>query len=185
MAFEEIFRRFPNNKNELANALSQAGLHCVGCSAATWETLEAGMASHGMSDRQIDEMVAQLNQIIVSTHDESTITLTELAAQKFCDLLVKEKKEGWSLRVGIHATSCCGYEYFLDYSANAQSDDAVFESHGVQIHVQQKVVPHLLGIVIDYTEGSRGAGFKISSPSNGCCCNSHSQHGCCSNTPRN
>jgi len=38
------------------------GFHCVGCMAASMETLEDGAAVHGMTDKQIDDLVKDLNK---------------------------------------------------------------------------------------------------------------------------
>jgi len=38
------------------------GLHCVGCGMATMETLEMGAAAHGMNQKEIAKMVAELNK---------------------------------------------------------------------------------------------------------------------------
>ena len=38
--------------------------HCIGCMAASMESLEEGATVHGMEDDQIEEMVAELNKII-------------------------------------------------------------------------------------------------------------------------
>lgn len=40
------------------------GLHCVGCAAAFFETLEAGAKAHGMSDKEIDKMIKRLNKLL-------------------------------------------------------------------------------------------------------------------------
>lgn len=51
MTIEEIFSRFPQKSQRLAQEVTNAGLQCVGCQAATWETLEAGMLGHGFSKK--------------------------------------------------------------------------------------------------------------------------------------
>ena len=38
------------------------GLHCIGCMAASMETLEQGALAHGMTEDQINEMVENLNK---------------------------------------------------------------------------------------------------------------------------
>ncbi len=38
------------------------GLHCLGCMAASFETLEEGAKTHGMTDKQIKTMVDNLNK---------------------------------------------------------------------------------------------------------------------------
>ena len=40
------------------------GLHCLGCAAAFFETLEDGAKAHGMSDKEIDKMIKKLNKKI-------------------------------------------------------------------------------------------------------------------------
>ena len=40
------------------------GMGCVGCMAAGGETIEQGASVHGMSDDDIDKMVAQINKKI-------------------------------------------------------------------------------------------------------------------------
>lgn len=39
------------------------GLHCVGCGMASGESLEMGAVAHGMSQKEIVEMVAELNRL--------------------------------------------------------------------------------------------------------------------------
>ena len=171
MTIEDIFRRFPAKSEQLSNEMEHAGLHCAHCSASSWETLEEGMQNHGLGDEAIDRLVQRLNEILDATDDTKTIILTERAAEQFRSLLAQNGKKGWGLRFGIQSAGCCGFEYFLDYSENAKQDDQTFESHGVQIHIEQKSVQRLIGSVIDYVEGKQGAGFKIfSSSPHSCCC---------------
>jgi len=40
------------------------GLHCVGCFASSFDTLEQGMKVHGYSDKDVDKAVKRLNQVI-------------------------------------------------------------------------------------------------------------------------
>ncbi len=57
----ELVRIYP----ELAAVLQEDyGLHCVGCMAADFDSLEQGAKVHGFSDKEIDKMVKKLNQII-------------------------------------------------------------------------------------------------------------------------
>ncbi len=38
------------------------GLHCIGCMAAPFETLEQGAKTHGLSEKEIAKMVKELNR---------------------------------------------------------------------------------------------------------------------------
>ena len=49
---------------DIADYLIGLGFHCVGCSAAGFETLEQGLKVHGKSDKEIKEIVEKLNNII-------------------------------------------------------------------------------------------------------------------------
>lgn len=164
MTIEEIFSRFPHKSQKLAQELTNTGLNCVGCQAATWETLEAGMLSHGFSEEEIDRLVNRLNDILNEETDLSTISLTKRAAEKYAQILEDEGKTGWGLRFADKAAGCSGFEYVLDYSEKAKSDDQVFHSHGIEIHVQSQVVKRLLGSEIDFVDGLNGSGFKITNP---------------------
>jgi iron-sulfur cluster assembly accessory protein len=164
MTIDAIFSDFPHKSQKIALEMTRRGLQCVGCGAATWETLEAGMFSHGFSDTEIDDLVVQLNKILEEKTDLSTISLSERAANKFKEILAEEGKTGHALRFGDKPGGCSGYEYVLDFSEQPQADDELFSSFGVDIHVKKHLISRLLGCEIDYTEGLYESGFKISNP---------------------
>ncbi len=164
MTIEEIFSRFPHKSQKLAQEMTNSGLHCVGCGAATWETLEAGMLSHGFSLDEVDEMVERLNGILQQKADLSSITMTKRAVDKYRLILQEEGKASWGLRFGDRAAGCSGFEYVLDYSEKAGPDDEVFLSEGLEIHVHKNDVSRLMGSEIDFVDGLNGSGFKISNP---------------------
>ncbi|MBM3198690.1 MAG: iron-sulfur cluster assembly accessory protein [Chlamydiae bacterium] len=164
MTIEEILGGFPHKSQKLAQELTQSGLHCVGCGAATWETLESGVLGHGFSEEDLQGILGRLNAILEEETDPSTITMTARAAKKFLEILQEEGEEACALRFGFRAGGCSGFEYVLDFSKQVKEDDEVFVSEGVEIHVNRQMVGKLLGSEIDYTEGLNGAGFKISNP---------------------
>ena len=47
---------------ELVKVLFESGMGCCGCPAAQMETLEEGCLAHGMTKKQIDELVERLNK---------------------------------------------------------------------------------------------------------------------------
>lgn len=164
MTIEEILTAFPQRSQRLAQEMMNAGLNCVGCGAAVWETLEAGMLSHGFGEADLEKLIGRLNTVLAEKIDVSTITLTSRAAEKYREILEEEGKEGWGLRFGDRAGGCSGFEYVLDYSEKATSDDEIFISEGVEIHVQKQAAERLKGAVIDFVDGLNGSGFKIMNP---------------------
>lgn len=177
MTIEEILGCFPHKAQRLAQELGNAGLNCVGCHAATWETLEAGMYSHGKSDADIDRLASRLNALLQEETDPATITLTQRAAEKYQAILAEEGKSGWGLRFEEKMAGCSGFEYVLDYSEKANPDDEIFSYHGVEVHVAKAMVPRLIGAEIDYVDGLQGSGFKISNPNVRSSCGCGHSHG--------
>lgn len=177
MTIESILAMFPGKAQKLSQEITNAGLHCIGCGAATWETLEAGMYSHGMGEAHIDELVRRLNALLEEKVDLTTITLTQAAAGKYLEILAQEGKQGWGLRVAERAAGCNGFEYALDYSERAGEKDQIFESRGIEIHVAKEIAPRLLGAEIDYVDGLQGSGFKVSNPNVRSSCGCGSSHG--------
>lgn len=164
MTIEEIFTLFPQKAQKLAQEITNAGLHCVGCQAATWETLEAGMLGHGYSEEEIERLLNSLNEILAQETDLNAIHITKRAADKFRHILKEEGKSDWHLRFGDKAAGCSGFEYTLDFSKEPKNDDKIFTSQGIQIHVTEKMVSRLLGSEIDFVEGLNNSGFKITNP---------------------
>lgn len=164
MTIEEIFAGFPQKSQKLGQEMTNAGLHCVGCGAATWETLEMGMLGHGFEEKEIDALLSRLNAILEEVVDPTTITLTPRAAKQFLRILEEEGKQGYALRFGIRAGGCSGYEYILEYSKDPKEEDCIFTSEGITIHVNEEEAERLIGSQIDYVDGLQGAGFKISNP---------------------
>jgi hybrid cluster-associated redox disulfide protein len=49
---------------QLAQVLTEDyGLHCVGCFASSFDTIETGAQVHGMTEPEIDEMIARLKKL--------------------------------------------------------------------------------------------------------------------------
>lgn len=162
MTIDDIFEFFPARAQKLAQVLTNAGLHCVGCRAATWETLEVGCKTHGMTDEQIDKLVINLNDVLKQElSDENTVTLTEAAAEKFRFYLATQGNEAKALRFGLEASGCNGFGYVLDFSEKAGENDLVFHSQGIDIHLDMGFADQLIGSEIDYVDGLMGGGFKI------------------------
>ncbi len=176
MTIDSILALFPFKAQKLAQEITGAGLHCIGCHAATWETLEAGMYGHGKTDEEIDRLVSRLNALLDEPIVSDTITITPRAAKKYLQILQDEEKLGWGIRFAEKMAGCSGFEYTLDYSEKALPEDTVFVSEGIEIHVEKALVDRLIGSEIDYVDGLQGSGFKISNPNVRTSCGCGSSH---------
>ncbi|GAB4227403.1 MAG: hypothetical protein Tsb0021_04250 [Chlamydiales bacterium] len=177
MTIDNVLAMFPHKAQKLTLELSKAGLSCVGCHAATWETLEGGMYGHGKSDQEIDRLVDRLNLLLEEETDPTTITLTSRAAQKYLTILNEEGKQGWGIRLSEELAGCSGFEYVLDYSEKAQEDDTIFISQGIEIHITKSLAPRLIGSEIDYVDGLHNSGFKVTNPNVRSTCGCGTSHG--------
>ncbi len=57
MTIGEVIEKHP----KVVGIMLRYGLHCVGCGIAAMETIEQGAKGHGMSDKEIEMMVRELN----------------------------------------------------------------------------------------------------------------------------
>ncbi|MFH1500990.1 MAG: DUF1858 domain-containing protein [archaeon] len=51
------------NKPKAAEILMEKGMHCVGCPMSMQETLEQGCKAHGMTEKEIQRLLDQLNKL--------------------------------------------------------------------------------------------------------------------------
>ena len=63
------------------------------------------------------------------------ITVTPAAARHVSRYLAKRGK-GFGVRLGVKTTGCSGLAYKLEYVDEPQTEDMVFEEHGVRVLVE-------------------------------------------------
>ena len=73
----EITKEIPindliNNHPDVIPVLMGYGLHCVGCSFASHDTLETGAKLHGFSEEEIEMMIKDVNMTIKAIEKNGT-----------------------------------------------------------------------------------------------------------------
>ena len=53
-----------NNYPDIVPILLENGLHCIGCGASEFETLEEGFYGHGMNSSEVDRIIDDLNTFL-------------------------------------------------------------------------------------------------------------------------
>ncbi|HIE39822.1 MAG TPA: iron-sulfur cluster assembly accessory protein [Thiomicrorhabdus sp.] len=92
------------------------------------------------------------------------VTLTQAASDRVKKMLEK-RGHGIGLRVATKVSGCAGFSYVVDYADDIQEGDAVFESFGVQVIVDEKSLQNIEGMEIDYVQESLlNEGFSFSNP---------------------
>lgn len=93
------------------------------------------------------------------------VTITDRGAEKVREFLAAQEADASmaGLRVGVRGGGCSGFQYQLAFDEQRE-DDAVFETHGLKLLVDNESLPFVRGSVIDYEETLQGAGFKVENP---------------------
>jgi hybrid cluster-associated redox disulfide protein len=66
MTLGDIISKYP----ETMEIMMKYGLHCIGCHVAAWESLEQGAKAHGMSDKNIESMLKEMNEMVKDIRGE-------------------------------------------------------------------------------------------------------------------
>ncbi|MDA1197367.1 MAG: iron-sulfur cluster insertion protein ErpA [Nanoarchaeota archaeon] len=169
MVIGDIVQKYP----EVAEQLGKEGIHCVGCGAATHETIEQGLMGHGATPELIEQVVIRLNEAVKdskpreefkSTSTEDTVNITQGAADKVKELIEKQEEDYIGLRISVMAGGCSGLQYGFEFAQEKSDDDRVFDIKGTKFFIDPESFEMIKGSKIEYVDALQGAGFKISNP---------------------
>jgi len=98
-----------------------------------------------------------------------TITVTESAASKIQEMMVKENKVNSGVIVTAVRTPCMGgrgYSYEFAFADDPMKEDAVYEDRGIKFYVGPDSLRFLNGAEVDFKESlaTSGSAFKVKSP---------------------
>jgi iron-sulfur cluster assembly protein len=99
------------------------------------------------------------------------ITLTEPAADRVRSYL-SNRGNGLGVRLGVKTSGCSGMAYVLEFVDQIETEDVVFEDHGVKVVIDPKSLAYLDGTELDYGKEGLNEGFKFNNPNvkNECGC---------------
>ncbi len=78
--------------------------------------------------------------------------------------MLKEGKEGYSLRFGVVTGGCAGLSYEMKFQKNPYENDFVSQQKGLTVIINQESAEFVKGIQVDYVDTLRESGFKYSNP---------------------
>jgi iron-sulfur cluster assembly accessory protein len=164
MVIGDVVAAFP----QAATVMLGYGLHCVGCHANAFDTVEDGARGHGMPDEEILQMITELNTVI--NHKIENIEFTERAIAKVLELRAMEAgKDMWPLRIAVQPGGCAGFGYDMDFGEEKENDIKL-QFGELVVLVDPESMGLMKGSKIDYIDSLRGSGFKIENP--------NAQHSC-------
>jgi len=105
--------------------------------------------------------------------DQVPITLSPAAAARVATIASKQGKPA-ILRLSVEGGGCSGFQYKFGLVDAAEPGDAVVETDGVTLVVDDVSLDLVSGCVVDYVESLGGAAFRVENPqaTAGCGCGS-------------
>jgi len=171
MIISEILAEHPEKSQILSEIMMDFGIHCVGCGAAGFETLEQGVLGHGFSEKDLNKLIVDLNKAISGKSEikkiqikDFKLKLTDNALKKIRELIKTEGKEKNILRVSVLAGGCSGYSYDLELTEKPIKEDLHFKQEEIDISVDIESLEYLNGTEIDFLDSIKESGFKFNNP---------------------
>ncbi|MBF0197078.1 MAG: iron-sulfur cluster assembly accessory protein [Planctomycetes bacterium] len=170
---EGVLESFPDKAPLLIEIMSEAGLHCVGCGAATYETLEQGTLGHGFSRQQLHDLIEKLNAALEVKEQEEdgnqdnegfSLTMTPKAIHQVKHMRDMEDEPGKNLRISVITGGCSGYSYDLHFVNQVMPGDIKTEQGDITVYISKQAQEVLNGIEIDYVMTLNESGFKYNNP---------------------
>jgi iron-sulfur cluster insertion protein len=104
---------------------------------------------------------------------EPEIILTPSAAKRVAWIAERQSRPA-ILRLSVDGGGCAGFTYKFELSESQDDGDAVAETDGVKLVVDQMSLDLVRGSAVDFVEDLGGASFKVTNPNaaSGCGCGS-------------
>lgn len=129
MTFAELLEMKP----ESAEVLMESGMHCFGCPMSQMETIEQGAMAHGMTKKEIDELMKKIEGL--SNKDEKKNKETK-----------NKTKEDYILEL---EDMIYGFENYKELRPNKKRINALKE-------IQEKVSDEVIGEILKIFESGHG-----------------------------
>jgi hybrid cluster-associated redox disulfide protein len=141
----EVIDKYP----EVAPILGQAGLHCIGCHVSAYESIVDGCLAHGMSEKDVDELVKKANKRISEYNKLPQLIFTQKAVLE----LEKRLGKGSGRKKFIRLVQNFG-EFDFDAVESKETDEFVVEAVAGEKKVSVLLLPRiermLRGVRVDF-----------------------------------
>ena len=92
------------------------------------------------------------------------ISLTENAANRIKEIMMKADNDSIGVRVGVKSGGCAGMSYVMEYSKKIDPNDEVIEQKGVKLFIDPGAIMYLLGTEMDYKKEEFSSSFVFKNP---------------------
>lgn len=92
------------------------------------------------------------------------VSLSDKAVEEVKNIMSQKNiPEGYGLRVGMRGGGCGGMSYMLGFD-KAKDTDVTYEYEGIPVMVEKRHTMYLIGLEVDFYEGSDARGFTFVKP---------------------
>lgn len=165
MTIGDVIQNYPS----VVEILLGAGVHCVGCHVAHWETLEQGLSGHGKTEEEVNSILKAMNDSIIQEEIKGDdFSISEKALKEIKDNL----KEDQFLRIEVVTGGCSGMSYSLSLNSDSKENDHIEEIGGIKIVADKESFKLIQGSKLDYLDTFEEKGFRFVNPNakKGCGC---------------
>ena len=92
------------------------------------------------------------------------INLTENALGELKRQMASRDASGQFVRIGVDTGGCSGMQYTVDFTAESNADDAIFENGEVKVVCDSISLVSINGLTVDFVDALVGGGFKFENP---------------------
>ena len=90
--------------------------------------------------------------------------LTPAAGAKARELLEREDRDDYRLRLAVQPGGCSGLRYQLFFDSRVLDGDFIEDSSEVELVVDRMSLPYLAGATVDFADTIEKQGFTIDNP---------------------
>lgn len=95
---------------------------------------------------------------------KGSLSMTKEAAKYIDELLLKEKKAGWGLKIEVVEGGCAGYRYYMAFQEKPEDNEKAYEFHGVKLFLSPESIEMLGPSVIEYIATLEASGLRVNNP---------------------
>jgi len=96
---------------------------------------------------------------------QNEIIISDRAAEEIKKVMSENNVPAtFGLRMGVKGGGCSGFSYVLGFDEKAAETDRTIEANGVRVFVDERSLPYLSGVTLDYQDGLSGKGFTFENP---------------------
>ncbi len=99
----------------------------------------------------------ELDQVNINISDRAALEIKKAMGENNIPI-------DFGLRMGVKGGGCSGFTYVLGFDEKPRELDRTFNSNGVKVYVDERSIPYLSGVTLDYEDSLSGKGFTFANP---------------------